>query len=131
MRTADSIEETKAAKSLKGASSELGRDGKRKGKRGKHPNSLKALKVAPWPKGVSGNPGGLPGYDVSAQLARAVIEENREAIYIGLAKAAITGNAYVFKEVSERGYGKLKETLDVTNYRAKVKDEDLDKRIKE
>ena len=127
MRTADSIEETKAAKSLKAENPARGRDGKIEGKRGKHPNSLKNMK--PWPKGVSGNPGGLPGFDVAAHLARTVIEENREAIYEGLSKAAMTGNAYVFKELAERGYGKMKESLEIT--RNTVKDADIDKRITE
>jgi hypothetical protein len=126
MRTADSIEETKVQKSLKAGKSSKGT--KHKSHR-MHPNSLKALKVAAWPKGVSGNPGGLPGFDVAAHLARTVIEENREAIYEGLSKAAMTGNAYVFKELAERGYGKMKESLEIT--RNTVKDADIDKRITE
>ena len=71
-----------------------------------HPNSRANL-VKPFPKGVSGNPGGKPRVDVSAIIARAILEGNQEAIYEGLAKALIKGNAYVFKELSERAYGKV------------------------
>jgi hypothetical protein len=48
-------------------------------RRGRHPNSLANL--LPYPKGVSGNPGGKPRVDVSAIIARAIIENNAEAIY--------------------------------------------------
>jgi hypothetical protein len=105
MRTADSIEETKAANSVDAP--------KKEDRRGKHPNSRKNL-VAPWPKGFTPNPSGKPGYDVAAALARAVIEENKPAIYEGLAKALISGNGYVFKELADRGYGKLKEKIELS-----------------
>lgn len=117
MKTAQFIEE---AKSLKPAKSS---------KRGTHPNSLKNL--APYPKGVSGNPGGKPKYDVAGEIARAVIEGNREAVYAGLAKAMIKGNAYVFKELADRGYGKLRESKEVTHRYEEVQDQDLNARIAE
>jgi hypothetical protein len=125
MRTADSIEETKAANSQDAES--FGRDGKRKGKRGKSENSLRNLK--PYIPGVSGNPSGKPGYDVAAVLARAVIEGCTPEAYKGLAKALSKGNAYVFKELAERGYGKLKEIQQVTHVYEEVKDADLNTRI--
>jgi hypothetical protein len=79
--------------------------------RGRHPNSRANLR--PYPKGVSGNPGGKPRVDVSAIIARAILEENAEAIYEGLAKALIKGNAYVFKELAERAYGKVNTPLTI------------------
>ena len=80
--------------------------------RGQHPNSRANL-VAPYPKGVSGNPGGKPRLDVSAIIARAILEGNQEAVYQGLAKALIKGNAYVFKELSDRAYGKVNTPVTV------------------
>jgi hypothetical protein len=80
--------------------------------RGQHPNSRANL-VAPYPKGVSGNPGGKPRVDVSAIIARAILEGNQEAVYQGLAKALIKGNAYVFKELSDRAYGKVNTPVTV------------------
>jgi hypothetical protein len=79
--------------------------------RGRHPNSRANLK--PYPKGVSGNPGGKPRVDMSAIIARAILEENQEAIYEGLAKALIKGNAYVYKELSDRAYGKVNTPVTV------------------
>ena len=82
--------------------------------RGKHgnPNSLKNL-VAPWPKGMSGNPGGEPGYDVAAKVARQVVELNQEQIYRGMAAEVIAGKPYAFDVLANRAYGKVKETVDV------------------
>ncbi len=85
---------------------------KKPDRRGKHANSLKNLK--PYQPGISGNPSGKPGYDVAAALARAVIEGAQEAAYRGLARALAQGNGYVFKELADRGYGKLKEKLEVS-----------------
>lgn len=112
MRTAETIEEAKAQKSLNAG--KLPRKGTKHKTHRMHPNSLAALKVAQYPKGVSGNPGGLPGYDVGAYIARQVIERNQEAIYHGLSKQAITGNAYVFKEVCGRAYGPIPQQHQIT-----------------
>jgi hypothetical protein len=107
MKTAETIE---AANSLKAES--RGRDGKRVGKRGKSPNSIKNLK--PYVPGQSGNPGGQPGYDVAAALARAVIEGSQEAAYEGFSKQLANGNAYAFKELAERGYGPKPQQHQIT-----------------
>jgi hypothetical protein len=115
-KTADFIEETKSLKTESASK-----------KRKVHPNSLKNL--APYPKGVSGNPGGKPKYDVAAEIARAVIEGNKEAAYKGLATALCKGNAYVFKELAERGYGKLKESREVTHIHQDLSDKELDEQI--
>ena len=80
--------------------------------RGQHPNSRANL-VAPYPKGVSGNPGGKPRVDVSAIIARAILEGNQEEIYKALTKALCRGNAYVFKELSDRAYGKVNTPVTV------------------
>ena len=53
----------------------------------------------------------MPKYDVAAQLARAIIEGNQELIYKAFVKALSKGNAYCFQVLSDRGYGRLKETV--------------------
>lgn len=80
-------------------------------RRGKHPNSRKNLS-APWPKGMSGNPGGLPGTDVAAIIARRAFEEHPEEILVGFQEQLSKGNAYAFSVLADRGYGKLKEKIE-------------------
>ena len=67
--------------------------------------------LRPFKPGQSGNPGGRPKHDVAAEIARAIFENNREAAYQGLGKAMLAGNAYVFKELADRAYGKMTEKL--------------------
>lgn len=121
MKTAKIIEEVKEASdnSPKDSPKESGRE-----------KRLKNL-VAPWPKGVSGNPGGKPKVDIAAEIARAVFSENREAIYKAMSKSLLKGNAYSFDVVACRGFGKLKETKEVTHFYQDVPDTDLEKRISE
>jgi hypothetical protein len=115
-RTAQFIEESK---SLKPAS----------GKRKVHPNSLANLAPYKYPKGVTGNPGGKNQHDIAQLIAQAVFENNQAEAYAAFSKAIRTGNAYVFKELAERAYGKLKESKEVTHIHQDVADADLDKRI--
>jgi len=49
---------------------------------------------------------------VAALIARAILENNQEAAYEALGNALLKGNAYVFKELAERGYGKVKEHIE-------------------
>jgi len=72
-----------------------------------------ATRIQQWqfPKGVSGNPGGVPKHDVAAELARAIIEGNKELIYKAFVKVLSKGNAYCLQVLADRGYGKLKETV--------------------
>jgi hypothetical protein len=110
VRTADTIaQQSEASKSFKGKIKKRRRRNPNDN-RGKNPNSLKNL--IPYVRGVSGNPGGLPGCDIAAVIARAVIENNQERAYEGFAKQLEAGNAYAFKELADRGYGKLKERLE-------------------
>jgi len=106
VRNADSIEEQNAR--VEGSTQRTRRKGIGSGN---HPNSRAQLRPKPWPKGVSGNPGGKPGYDVGAKIARTIFESNEEAIYHAMAEALLRGNAYTFKELCERAYGKLKEDV--------------------
>ncbi len=106
MRTAQQIEEHKEIFST---------EGKRKKVvgRGNHPNSRAQLKPVPYPKGVSGNPGGLPGTDVAARIVRNVFELNEKVIYEGMVKEVAAGKPYAFDVAANRAYGKVKETVDV------------------
>jgi hypothetical protein len=87
-KTAQFIEEQKSAVSTEGS-------GKKRGiGRGKHPNSRKGnANLKPFPKGISGNPGGLPGTDLAAIAARRVFEENPDSITEGMATQLKKGNA--------------------------------------
>jgi hypothetical protein len=66
-----------------------------------------------WKPGQCPNPGGRPKHDLAAEIARAVFERNAEALYKAYTKAALKGNAYAFKELADRGFGKLKERHEV------------------
>ena len=112
MRTAETIEEAKAATSLKAKKSGKNTKKRADDKRGKHPNSVNNLK--PYVPGISGNPGGLPGYDVAAALARAAIEGFQKEAYEGFGKQLAAGNAYCFKELAERGYGPKPQQHQIT-----------------
>jgi hypothetical protein len=106
-RTADEIEESKSAKMPR-----ISRVGKKHKKHTVHPNSLKNL-VAPWGKGEAPKSAGRP-VDTAAKIARLIFQQNEEAIYGALAKSLLSGNAYVFKELAERGFGKLTDKVQVT-----------------
>jgi hypothetical protein len=68
--------------------------------------------LKPWPKGVSGNPAGRPKNDISVEIARAVFENNPQAIYQGMVRALKKGDARVFKVLADRAYGKVKEQVE-------------------
>lgn len=104
MRTADSIE---AQNSQKNTGSEQQK---------KQPVSGRAARLVDfqWKKGQSGNPGGRPKKDFAAEFARRVLEANGDEKLLneyanGFAKQLRKGNAYTFKELAERGFGKLIE----------------------
>jgi hypothetical protein len=69
--------------------------------------------LKPWPKGVSGNPTGRPMNDISSEIARAIFENNPEAIYRGLARRLAKGDARLFKMLADRAYGRVKEQVEV------------------
>lgn len=103
-KTADSIEEAKALKETETEQSPS--EAPQKKERPAYQRGL----VAPWKPGQSGNPSGRPKNDLARQIAQAIFENNGEAAYNALSAALLKGNAYVFKELAERAYGKLKET---------------------
>lgn len=89
--------------------------------------------IAPWrwKPGQSGNPGGRPKRDLAQVIARAVFEKNPELIYQAYAKLLAKGSAYGFQVVSDRAYGKLKESVEVTNVYKELSDADINQRITE
>jgi len=68
--------------------------------------------LKPWPKGVSGNPGGRPKRDMAAEIAQAVFENNPDAIYRGMLRALKKGNPRVFAVLADRAYGKVNRQPD-------------------
>src|SRR5271154_2580819 len=99
MRTAQTIEENKSSESREVSK-----------KKPIHPNSLKNLK--PYVPGQTGNPGGKPKVDHAQAIARAIFENDSEAIYKAFAKALRSGNAYSFSVLADRAFGKLKEKVE-------------------
>lgn len=104
-RTADKIEETKAVSHTENS---VGNTPK---KRRGNPDKIKPYQ---WKPGESGNPGGRPKNDLAKRIAIAIFENNEEAIYEAFASALLNGNAYTFKELAERAFGKLNEKVEHT-----------------
>ena len=69
--------------------------------------------LKPWPKGVSGNPGGRPKRDLASEIAQAVFENNPNAIYEAMLRALKKGDPRVFVVLADRAYGKVKEQVEV------------------
>ena len=130
MRTAQQIEERKAAKIEDKTSPENRRRNSRTSTRG---NAARIARFR-WVKGQSGNPGGRPKSDFSRQIAKAVFEQNAPAVYRAMCGAVLGGSAYAFKELSDRAYGKVRDVVEVTakdGGLSEMTNEQLDKRIAE
>lgn len=87
METAQSIEEQEERKQAE----KTGRvatqnNGPVSGKRGRVEN------LKPWPKGVSGNPGGRPKVDLAAEIARLIFEQDGPAIFAAFQKMLPKGS---------------------------------------
>ena len=74
-----------------------------------HPNSLANL-VAPWTVETKPKSPGRPK-DTAADIARKVIENNQEQIYLAYAKALLSGSPYAFDVIASRAFGKLKQGI--------------------
>jgi hypothetical protein len=116
MRTAETIEREKADREAPDSS----------GQTVKHPKT-KHLAPYQWKPGQSGNPGGRK-VDLAKQIARAVFEQNEDAAISAFAKILRKGNAYAFKELADRAYGKVTDKLEVTE-KPPTDDADLTSRI--
>jgi hypothetical protein len=88
--------------------------------------------LKPWPKGVSGNPGGKPKVDLAAQIARAIFENDGPAIYAAYAAMLRKGSPYAFQVLSDRAFGKMKETVAVeARPYENLSEEQMQERIKQ
>jgi hypothetical protein len=78
------------------------------------PDRNPKIRPTQWKPGQSGNPSGRISdkKDIAKQIARAVFENNREALYNAFANTALKGNAYAFQQLADRAYGKLKERVE-------------------
>lgn len=92
-------------------------------------NEAMVARIRPysWQPGQSGNPAGRPK-DVAREIARKVFINNDEAIYRGMAEKAAKGDAYAFKELAERAFGKLRESVAIS-HQDDTSDADLGARI--
>jgi hypothetical protein len=128
MKTADSIEQQEERR----AARENG-DGEQASRENTPPVRPKlkqrdASRIAAWrwQPGKSANPGGRPKHDLAAEIARAIFENNAPMIYEAYRKMLRKGNAYAYQVLSERAYGKLKESIqhEISPYR-EMSDEEL------
>jgi hypothetical protein len=85
------------------------------------------LKPWQWKLGQSGNPGGRPKVDLAAEIARALFEQDGQAIFEAFRKVLRKGSPYAFQVLSDRAFGKLKEThaIELSPYK-NVSDEDIE-----
>jgi hypothetical protein len=124
MKTADSIEqqpERKAARDIRNHPDSLRENTEPVTQKRRRGDASYKARIAPfkWAKGFCPNPGGRPKRDLAAEIARACFENNHEALYRAFSKALLKGNAYAFKELADRAFGRLRERveLDVGPYR--------------
>ena|SRR5438477_12731085 len=68
--------------------------------------------LKPWRKGQSGNPGGRPKRDRSAEIAVSIFEENSAEIYQAMRKALLKGNPKVFTVLADRAFGRVTHISD-------------------
>jgi Family of unknown function (DUF5681) len=68
--------------------------------------------LKPWKPGQSGNPGGRPKRDLAADIARAIFEQDSEAITRAFAGELMKGNAKVFSALADRAYGKPRQQIE-------------------
>ena len=68
--------------------------------------------LKPWKPGQSGNPGGRPKRDLAAEIARAIFEQDSDAITRALTAELKKGNARVFAALADRAYGKPRQQIE-------------------
>ncbi|MGA3080750.1 MAG: DUF5681 domain-containing protein [Terracidiphilus sp.] len=70
--------------------------------------------LKPWKPGQSGNPGGRPKRDLAAEIARAIFEQDSEAITRAFAAGLKKGDAKMFTALADRAYGKPRQQVEWT-----------------
>jgi hypothetical protein len=104
----------RTAASIEAQHSETGNDNPENRKSQLRAERIERITPWRWQKGFCPNPAGRPKRDRAAEIAREVFEENPELVYTALTKALAKGNAYAFKELADRAYGKLVERKELT-----------------
>lgn len=92
---------------------------------------IEQVKPFRFKPGQSGNPGGKPKIDLSAEIARQIFQQNPNAIGKALTKAAMKGDAFVFKVLAERAFGKMTEQLEVKATYQSMSDDELRTRLEQ
>ena len=69
--------------------------------------------LKPSKPGQSGNSGGRPKRDLESEVARAVFEENADAIYRAMLKALLKGDPEVFAVLADRAFGKCSQRVEI------------------
>ena len=88
------------------------------------------IKLYQFKPGI-GKSGGRPKHDLAADIARAIFENDAEAIYAAYAKMLSKGSPYGFLVLSDWAYAKMKETHQVNVSPSKdVPTDDLAAQIK-
>jgi hypothetical protein len=134
MKTSRSIEEQQERKAARDngdqphSSRELTQPVTRKSRRG----DASRIAAWRWQPGRSANPGGVPKHDVAKEIAEAIFLNNPEMIYRAYCKMLKKGNAYAFQVLSDRAFGKLRETIfaEISPFSGQS-DEELIRRIRE
>jgi hypothetical protein len=113
MKTADIIAQQDERKAARGNEEKLPADTQPVTQRRRRGDRSYTARIAPWKwkPGQSGNPTGKGRHDLAAEIARAFFEQNAEALYRAFCKTPMKGNAYAFKELADRAYGRMKETI--------------------
>jgi hypothetical protein len=134
MKTSDSIAEQDERTQARGDEDSLRENTEPVTQKRRRGDESYKARIAPWKwkPGVSANPGGRPKHDLASEIAKVVFENNAEALYKAFCKAAPKGNAYAFKELADRAYGKLRESRVIEHSPHKdVSDDDLQKHVEE
>jgi hypothetical protein len=94
-------------------------------------NGTERLKPFRFQPGQSGNPGGRPKVDLAAEIAKALFDQDAEAIFAAFQKVLRKGSPYAFQVLSDRAFGKMKETIAHEHSRTKVSPTRISKRKSE
>lgn len=90
----------------------------------------KTQNLKPWPKGVSGNPGGRPKTDLAAEIARLAFEGMNPREAAQAMRTIAKRNPKMFQVLADRAYGKLKIPIEASTSLHDMTDEQLRERLK-